>query len=336
MTALVSACTKKDTLTQSKTEEAKLTVKSEAEKQEETKVLSANDFKIYYSRSYFENKYNANISWPKPKIPFQLKFNDQIVFDSSGSDKTEVVIPELPATKTQIITVRLNNSGWFDAFVIKLEPKQDFVLSGPMNLDSDLIQNEGRIYLRSDAVVYIRNRDTTINAPEIYAEKGAVITNFQSDEKAGINKDGIDGGLLQIETEKAAGHLRIVLNSQSGGQGKHGFPAQAADSNGIVPIGKVDQCYGDSGGNAGNAGSLHFRAGETSDFRLDVKNAPARGGSPGELISHWYAGIEGNPEAGKKSSDKNLICNVIPHKGEDGRPGEVCTQMSKESGYVCK
>jgi hypothetical protein len=191
-TALVSGCTKKDTLTQSKTEEAKLTVKSEAEKQEETKVLSANDFKIYYSRSYFENKYNANISWPKPKIPFQLKLNDQIVFDSSGSDKTEVVIPELPATVTQNITVRLNNSGWFDAFVIKLEPKQDFVLSGQMNLDSDLIQDEGRIYLRSDAVVYIRNRDTTIKAPEIYAEKGkmkVLISIFGRETPMEINFD---------------------------------------------------------------------------------------------------------------------------------------------------
>ena len=207
---------------------------------------------------------------------------------------------------------RSNNQGHIIPFdEIDLKIPKDLVVDRAMdfsqkefsqlfteNQNGLVLKQFAKIYLTAQGSITLDGRSLQIEAQEIHSEDG-LIRSFAPGAKAADGKTGRSGGVIEIKTAKATGHLRVEMRGENGGDG---IPAAAPDA-------KLKGAQGA----AGEPGTPGGQIGDGGMFaRASCAKKPTRG-LPGDK------GHQGNPGGNGQRG---------------GASGHLSVEISKDEGFT--
>ena len=231
----------------------------------------------------------------------------------------------------------------------------------------------GRIVFRENATLQIDDKDFKVKAQEIQAKEGRIIS-FPLAQKADLEKEGRQGGSIEIHAQKAKGTLHFQLYGENGGDGKRGAslgaegkgkrgkkgkPAQYREVRSSCSSGNMDICIastrtactkapsdGQVGGRGqkGNRGADGKKGGDSSPLHLDIKkadnfhftvsNGPGAGGKSGLGGPGGEGGNGGAP--GNNPADRACPHAKAGRKGSHGLKGDKGKEgPAGQSNPVC-
>ena len=103
--------------------------------------------------------------------------------------------------------------------------QKEFASLFSKNQEILLMNQFARIYWSTEGSITLEGQSLQIQAQEIHSENGLIRT-FAPEAKASIGKAGRSGGVIEIKTLRAEGHLRIEMRGEGGGDG---LPSKAPD-----------------------------------------------------------------------------------------------------------
>ena len=198
---------------------------------------------------------------------------------------------------------------------------KDIELDGPIHLEKNTQFEAARIFLGKDLTLYTFDKNLNLTAKEIISE-GGTLANFPAATKAPRETGGRFGGNIQIVARHGKGPLKIILNGEDGGDGKHGvitFP-------GVHP-----GCAGTNGARGGNSGSLNVLIEDGQDLVLDLNRVEGQAGAGGRRgFLHYTATIEEAVHPPCRADSAEAV------NGAPGSLGSVCVKLSTESQVHCQ
>ncbi len=288
------------------------------------------------------NHYLILVSWPREFKNVIVEDNGVRVFTASSSQREfAYVIRDNTAFNLRVF--RESGEGTVVAGEYQGVSPKDFVLSGSIILNKDLVVSANRVFLTAGASLQIQNYKLSLKAKKIFSE-GAEILTFPRGQKAARETFGRDGGWVEFEAEEAAGHLRIEMRGEHGGDGADGLPHTTRAVNGAAgaagahdcarALGAIVRCWctsspgpglpggdgldgrpGTNAGKGGNSGNVAMNIKKDVGFSVNVQMEPGVSGNPGHG-SDGQEGGQGGP-AGNPTSD--ACGNSYP--GQNGKKG---------------
>lgn len=196
---------------------------------------------------------------------------------------------------------------------------KDLVLSGALKLEKATTLEAHRLFLKPDSVITTFNKDLHISIHEIISE-GALIQNYPDDSENVVREShGRDGGRVHIQAVKSSGSLRVLLNGESGGDGR----------NGAITTGRHPGCAGTSGGRGGSAGSLSVEVLQAFDMNITYENKGGKGGAAGRR----GVAMSGSPLEVVHPPCHRDIPNGID--GALGAKGRFCLKAPPTEKFIC-
>ena len=314
--------------------------------------------------------YQAAINWPEGVSGASVVVNKKSVFKAESPliHSFKLDLEDNQSFIVQIISVPLDSKEPKIISEWNIKTPTDLVLSD-IEVDPSL-ENQNKISLtvnrlfipkadRNNFSLLTEGKDFIINTGELIADD-SVISTFKKDQKASINKNGLNGGLIIIKAARATGNLSFELRGEHGGDGVNGEPytsrapnganGTSADYNMFACNGEFNQqiCYcgrdtahreagkdgfpggpgrdGSNGGRGGNSGAIKIEIAEKSPyFHVDILSQyGGYSGVPGRAGSPQQGGIGGKAWQPSINPRLTLVCNTRTdgNTGPTGSPGK--------------
>ncbi|MEK2689895.1 hypothetical protein [Bdellovibrio sp. GT3] len=139
-------------------------------------------------------------------------------------------------------------------------------------------------------VLFTMGQDVRISARVLESQNGW-ITTFPADHEARLVADGVSGGNISLQVERASGSLNLVMQGERGGVGLTGgdpHPSMDGKSfplprpmNGFGCTQPKEGAPGGLGARGGISGSAHIEILDGEGFVLNAKASPGLGGRGG-------------------------------------------------------
>lgn len=277
---------------------------------------------------------------------------------SEGQYQDEDVV----AGRTYTYVYCRNESDSCDAIkMLQVEVPLDFEIQGEVQIQKTENWKFGRLVLRSNSRIVMKENHLSIAAQSLIAEAGASIENFSDLDEAPTNEEGADGGHLTLAAENLEGVLRIEMRGQAGGRGLDGRAwasrAQAGEDGMFAIDGKYgNNCkytkpgdgkpgapgdYGRSGRSGGFSGNVIFVGPPDFGKKLDIRFFNSRGGAGGAGQAGQLGGLPGKyiNQPYSQSEYENTVgrCGAPPPPPQEGLQGSKGSDGSiGSSGAVGK
>jgi len=279
---LFSSCDKKELFDKKPdSEQPKLIV-------EKLKVLGSGDIKLNFIPGEEPNDYSVQLTWPD--------FDGKVLFSDNESNRkaqdtvaNSITLLNLKGGQTYKVKFFIyDSSGRAYDFLKEIFVPEDLVLSGNIKLNDNQSLAANRIFISRDLNLITEDKNLNIIANSIYSESGATISNFDLNSQAKPDSNGLNGGVITIESGSLFGELTINLSGQKGGNGTYNLPLYniipSPEPFGLFLEVKKD-CPGKSGANAGRRGNLFVVHRETNNLNFKVNYINTPGGLPGPSSS---------------------------------------------------
>ncbi len=214
---------------------------------------------------------------------------------------------------------------------VQVYEQSEYILDESLILTEDTIINAERVYLTKSAAIYTHNFNLVINTQILESELGAVITHFGYDQVAAINQNGRNGGLIEIKSNTATGHLELVANSEKGGSGLGGW-GPTEFKNDLAKI--IETCTPGSGKNSGQSGTIQFETNNSQHFKLFKKVFHNSGGDIGPIAPHYRAITPFNTLQ-PNYKDRRQNCSEISTVGKSAYGGQICFKLQNQNNFEC-
>ena len=204
-------------------------------------------------------------------------------------------------------------------------------LSGRISLTQDLEVIGDEVYFEAGVRLYTNQFALIVKSSHLYFDRDVIIQTFSEESKqADIELNGLEGGVINIKADQAHGNLQVRMNAQSGGVGFGGW-TQYQPVNPHLPGARPRACNPNSGKNAGRAGSFFIEVDDSKDFYISTSMEIGQGGAIGPLFNE--SGYILDVKAYKNKFEN---CEVIPSRGQNGRPGQICMKLNATDSPTCE
>lgn len=286
----------------------------------EEKKISSTDFQILINEKEFPNEYFLKINWPSIEGSisfFKNQENIDQINATVGEYKIELIGGEKFELSIEFKGAESSNSIKFQKSIVT---PLDYIVASDIVLKQDLQFKGNRFFILNKATLHADTFNVDINVNKFISDRGT-ITSLNSGLKAAKEQHGRSGGNFNINTKFATGYLSVLLNGESGGDGKPGYRGYFGNQN----------CNGSNGGNGGDAGYFSFTSAINEKFEIDAKIYPGIFGVGGAS-----GAAEGNvpPEMTSAPSNSCIRGNQNGFDGKDGK-GVACYKLSSDSETIC-
>lgn len=298
------------------------------------------------------NQYQIYISWPKELKSIFIEDFGKNVFISNKVQR-DFLYTLRDNTSYNLRVFQTTDAGARLVGEYKGRMPNDFVFTGPVNLERDLNVDVHRVFFTNETRVQTNGFKLTIKADKIFSEN-AEIFSFVRGQKADLMMKGRNGGVLKIVSEEASGTLRISLRGEHGGDGIDGSTHMTRAADGASgsagahdcarALGAIVRCWctsspgpgkpgadgvdgfpGSDSGKGGNSGVVSVEVKNDNNFRLNVLQEAGLSGTPGRGSEGQDGGLGGAP--GNPTSD---ACGGS-HPGQNGKRGKSGAVGSRPS-----
>lgn len=306
------------------------------------KILSRENIKITYLATNKSNTYNVELAWPgfDGLVNIREENSEKYINDEPIRSNKFLIKDMLGGAEVTYILETYNSERNLRKQIgLKLLPPKDLVLSGVVSINQDTKYIYDKVIISDNTEIYSNHFNLDIEFNELVIGNNVIVTHFPLNKIAMANTPGRDGGSITINGRKAYGYLKIILNSEKGGNGQLGFP-QCLDP---IGTGMMKDCYGNSGGNTGKRGNLYINLEDSTHFDYIFEFQNIEGGLRGEkqtnldprqrfkICEDWKKNI--TTELIKERYNK---CEIESVNGLPASGGRLCTKLNKGSDYDCK
>ncbi|GEM_PF-2359897 len=306
------------------------------------------DAKFILQETEIPHQYQLAISWPEEIKKVVIENNGKKIFDTDSTRQYLLSLKD----NTQFMIRAFSYDGMQPVLIGETEgstPK-DYSISGNFEIKEDTEIQAYRVFLVNEPNIQTNGKLFKIKATKIFSDNAKIIS-FPQGTKAPFQTNGASGGSVHFISKQAAGHVRIHLRGQHGGDGINGLPwvTRAADGGAggsgnhdcLRPgfIGGPIKCWctrnpdkggdgaagakgrnGTMAGRGGNSGLILIEITDPSEFaaepiqEIGLAGTAGRGG-PGQEGGN--GGPAGDPTSGECPNASN------GNKGATGPNGDV-------------
>lgn len=306
---------------------------------ERVKVLSKNLIKVSYTPTSTPNVYNADLTWPDFDGSIKILNSENKYLNYEPITKNNFTISNLQGgdESTYVIETYNLDQNVKRQIEIKLLPPKDLVVTGVLAARKNDSITYGRIFLTDGSKLFSNEFILQVNFNELVIGNNVEIGNFSVDQRAAIDTDGRNGGILQLRGKKITGQTRININGEHGGNGSEGQFRCYSDWDST-------DCNGLSGKNAGARGRIEITLEESNEntFFPEPLFLDGTGGSAGRSSAqNGKTPSQKHFECADWLSKKNKpipkpYCNVLPKNGAGvSNGGSICIKFNKDTDYEC-
>lgn len=305
------------------------------------------DAKFALQETEIPHQYQLVISWPEDIKKVVIENDGKKIFDTDSTKQYLLALKD--NTRFNIRAFSYDSEKPILLGEMQGATPKDYTFSGNIELKENTEVEAYRVFFVNQPRILTNGKTLSIKATKIFADD-VEITSFQQGSKAGLQTNGIDGGLVHLIAKQAQGHMKIHLRGQHGGDGLNGLPWEyrAADggagtngahecltppiiggpvkcrctrgpSNGGDGAGGAKGRPGTQAGRGGNSGKILVEITEPSEFvvepfqEIGLAGVPGKGG-PGQ------EGGNGGPAGDSTSSECSNANNG--NKGATGPNGD--------------
>lgn len=306
---------------------------------ERVKVLSKNLIKVSYTPTSTPNVYNADLTWPNFDGSIKILNSENKYLNYEPITKNNFTITNLQGgdESTYVIETYNQDQNVKRQIEIKLLPPKDLVVTGVLTATKNDSITYGRIFMTDGSKLFSNEFIFQVNFNELVIGNNVEIGNFAVNQRAPLDADGRNGGILQLRGKKITGQVKININGEHGGNGSEGQYRCYSDWDDV-------DCNGLNGKNAGARGRIEITLEESSrnDFFPEPTFYDATGGVAG--ISSAQNGKPNKQKRlecmawinGKNKPIPKPYCLITPKNGTGvSNGGSICIKFNKDTDYEC-
>lgn len=299
------------------------------------------------------HQYQIMVSWPAEVTKVVIEDSGKRIFETDSVRQYTHPIKDNTKFNFRVFSYDGEKPVLIGEYV-GLTPR-DYSVEASTELKQDLNIEASRVFLINEAKIQTNGFKFTVKADKFYSDN-AEIYSFLPGAKASIETDGISGGVVDIKSKVAVGHLRVNLRGQNGGDGVDGKPWDiraaaggagrggahecARASVGGIGIGGPLKCWctrnpdnggagavgakgrdGSRAGRGGNSGVLLVEIQEKTEFVVEPFQTAGLAGTPGKGSPGQLGGLGGpggDPSSSECSGSRPGPEGKAGDKGTDG------------------
>ena len=244
-------------------------------------------------------RYDLQFSWPAKSGQVAIMLQEKEVA-RTGAEKQHLILPGVASNNTYNFKIQHFSENGFllQSFEYKVQTPFDLVIS-TMQLQTSKIYEAHRIFILENAVITTGSFTLSFIAQEIHADNVTIQSFLPGTKAAASSQVGRSGGAISLQAQAAFGKMNLLLNGESGGDGKDGIY--------ILPNGPG--CPGDPGGTGGDSAPLFVNIPHKEQFKMTYMSEP---GLPGK-----------NGVRSARRSPPPALCSAKAPDPAPGKPGNI-------------
>lgn len=160
------------------------------------------------------HQYQIMVSWPAEVTKVVIEDSGKRIFETDSVRQYTHPIKDNTKFNFRVFSYDGEKPVLIGEYV-GLTPR-DYSIEASTELKQDLNIEASRVFLTNESKIQTNGFKFTVKADKFYSDN-AEIYSFLPGAKASIETDGISGGVVDIKSKVAIGHLRVNLRGQNGG-----------------------------------------------------------------------------------------------------------------------
>lgn len=272
------------------------------------------------------NAYAIEVSWPKTDMAIFLRRNtdDGFAKIEQGKEAHRFFVEGGTTTNIEIESRESESGPAINHVKIEVNAPRDLVFDKVTAFSQNEKINCGRLFMRGQSVLQLKNFDIELNCDELISDSGIIETFPKGTSAGGRGVSGRSGGKSKFTFRKASGILNVHLFGENGSSGRNGVA-----SKNILTYGG---CRGQNGGNGGDSGDLTILLKESSPIKLYGSVIPGVGGAPGQMIAEFgdKEAIHVTTHGGMPFYEPCISGGGTGTPGSRGGVGRLCLEIESQ------
>lgn len=272
------------------------------------------------------NTYAIEVSWPKTDMAVFIRRNtdDGFAKIEQGKDAHRFIVAGGTTTNIEIESRESESGPAIDHVKIEVNTPRDLVFDKVTSFNQNEKINCGRLFMRAQSVLQLKNFDIELNCDELISDSGIIETFPKGTTAPGRGASGRSGGKSKFSFRKASGILNVHLIGENGSYGRNGVSGDHRLSYG--------GCRGQNGGNGGGSGDVTILLKESSPIKIHGSVIPGTGGAPGQMIAAFgdKEAIHLSMYSGFPYYEPCILGGGTGTPGSRGRVGKLCMEVESQ------